>query len=98
MKFPAVVMAGATLTTVFGADQASSKFERKELSNEFWSEGANFGDFNRDGANDIVSGPFWWAGPDFTKKHEYYPATLTFKRKSDDGSEALAHGYDPHGY
>ena len=98
MKFPAVLLAGAALTTGFGADNTIHKFERKQLSNEFWSEGANFGDFNKDGANDIVSGPFWWEGPDFTKKHEYAPATQTFKRKNDDGTEALAHGYDPLGY
>jgi hypothetical protein len=99
MKFPAVLLAAAALTTTFAADHTVHKFERKQLTSEFWSEGANFGDFNKDGVNDIVSGPFWWEGPDFAKKHEYYPATETFKRKNDDGSDgAIAHGYDPLGY
>lgn len=101
MKFPVFVLAGAALTTALtavGAEYLVHKFERKQLSDEFWSEGANFGDFNKDGENDIVSGPYWWEGPDFTKKHEYYAPKETFKRKSDDGSEALAHGFDPHGY
>jgi hypothetical protein len=31
--------------------------------------------------NDIISGPWWWEGPDFKKRHEYYPATTTFKLK-----------------
>ena len=48
-------------------------FERRQLSTEFYSEGATFGDVNGDGENDIVSGPFWFAGPDFEKRHEFYP-------------------------
>ena len=35
---------------------------------------AALGDFDRDGKPDIVAGPFWYEGPDFTAKHEIYPA------------------------
>ena len=42
-----------------------------QLNDQFWSEGANFGDLNNDGINDIISGPWWWQGPDFKKRHEY---------------------------
>lgn len=56
-------------------------FQRLQLSDQFWSEGANFGDLNRDGVNDVISGPWWYAGPDFQKRHEYYPATNTFNLK-----------------
>ena len=56
-------------------------FARIQLSDQFWSEGASFGDLNNDGANDIISGPWWWEGPDFKKRHEYYPATTTFELK-----------------
>ena len=98
MKIPAAVLIGAALTTASAQEYLIHKFERKQLSDEFWSEGANFGDFNKDGQNDIVSGPYWWAGPTFEKKHEYYAPTQTFKRKTEDGAEAQAHGYDPHGY
>lgn len=49
-------------------------FERKQLTNQYYSEGANAGDINGDGKPDIVSGPYWYEGPDFTKKHEIYPA------------------------
>src|SRR5436190_608091 len=41
-------------------------FKRIQLSDQFWSEGANFGDLNNDGKNDLISGPWWWEGPDFT--------------------------------
>jgi hypothetical protein len=45
-------------------------FTRIQLSDQFWSEGATFGDLNNDGVNDIVSGPWWWEGPDFTMRHD----------------------------
>jgi hypothetical protein len=49
-------------------------FKKTQLNDQFWSEGANFGDLNRDGVNDLISGPYWWEGPAFTNRHEYYPA------------------------
>ena len=56
-------------------------FKRIQLHDQFWSEGASFGDLNNDGVNDIVAGPWWWQGPDFVERHEYYPATATFQLK-----------------
>ena len=56
-------------------------FRRVQLSDQFWSEGANFGDLNNDGHADVISGPWWWEGPRFETRHEYYPATTTFKLK-----------------
>jgi hypothetical protein len=56
-------------------------FKRIQLSDQFWCEGANFGDINKDGVNDLVSGPWWYAGPDFKKRHEFYPSKTTFDLK-----------------
>jgi len=47
-------------------------FDKFVLDEVFYSEGANFGDLNNDGVNDVVSGPFWYAGPDFLERHAYY--------------------------
>ena len=49
-------------------------FEKRVLADKYYCEGINTGDFNRDGKLDIVAGPFWYEGPDFTTKHEFYPA------------------------
>lgn len=49
------------------------KWKKIQISDKFYSEGAAAGDFNHDGKMDIVSGPFWYEGPDFTKKHTYMP-------------------------
>jgi putative membrane-bound dehydrogenase-like protein len=58
------------------------RWETRQLSDVFFSEGADCGDFNNDGRLDIVSGPFWYEGPDFQKAHPYYEPKP----------------FDPHGY
>src|SRR6266404_1948156 len=78
---------------VSAADYTLHTFKKIQLSDEFWSEGANFGDFNHDGKMDVVSGPYWWEGPDFSKRHEYYPASVGFKLKKADGSEVVIPGF-----
>src|ERR1043165_9527153 len=81
--------------SAFAAESVpSGEFTRKQLTNEFWAEGANFGDFNKDGKMDIVYGPFWYEGPDFKKRHEFYPANTSFKRKKADGSDETVPGFE----
>lgn len=69
-------------------------FQRIQLTDKFWSEAIACGDLNRDGNVDIVSGPFWYEGPAFQKRHAYAPATQTFKRKNADGTEETIEGYE----
>lgn len=69
-------------------------FKKFQLTDQFWAEGANFGDFNRDGKNDIVSGPFWYEGPNFKTRHEFYLATEKFKVKKADGTEETISGFE----
>ena len=73
-------MAGVAIVAVctgFGRAAEQYKlhsFKKAQLSDQFFSEGAHFGDFNHDGVMDVVSGPYWYAGPKFTERHEYYAA------------------------
>jgi len=83
----------ASLAAATAADYTVHSFKRLFLSEHFWSEGASFGDFNKDGKMDVVSGPFWWEGPDYRQRHEYYPADKTWTKKNDDGSEAKIPGF-----
>ncbi|MEX2215793.1 MAG: FG-GAP and VCBS repeat-containing protein [Phycisphaeraceae bacterium] len=57
-------------------------FTKIHITDKFYSEGAYYGDFNKDGKMDVVSGPFWYEGPEFKKSHEIYPVKA----------------FDPHGY
>jgi hypothetical protein len=69
-------------------------FKKQQINNEFWSEGAHFADFNRDGNNDIAAGPYWYEGPSYEKKHEFYPATQSFVLKKDDGTVQTIRGFE----
>jgi FG-GAP-like repeat len=67
-------------------------FQKRQLTDQFWSEGANFGDFNRDGKMDVVAGPFWYEGPDFKVRHEFMPADRVSKSRKN-GVEVTFPGF-----
>jgi len=50
------------------------KFKKIVLTDEYLADGISAGDFNRDGRPDVVAGPYWYQGPDFTTRHAFYPA------------------------
>ena len=54
-------------------DAAPVRFERRVLTSEYYCDGIGQGDFNRDGYADVVAGPFWYAGPEFTTARAFYP-------------------------
>ncbi|MBX7211414.1 MAG: VCBS repeat-containing protein [Verrucomicrobiaceae bacterium] len=66
-------IAGLGLSTGF-AQPVLHSFDRVQLTDIYYSEGANVADFNNDGVIDAVYGPFWFAGPDFKTKHLIYKA------------------------
>jgi putative membrane-bound dehydrogenase-like protein len=47
-------------------------WKRVQLTDKFYAEGAHHADINKDGKTDIISGPFWYEGPDWQKKHPFY--------------------------
>ena len=69
------------------APVVKGEFQKIQLTNEFWAEGATIGDFNHDGKMDVAYGPYWWEGPDFKVRHTYAPDT----KKSED-QEGRRHG------
>lgn len=66
------------------AEPQTSKIVWKtdKLDDVFFAEGATAGDIDGDGNADVVSGPYWFAGPDFKQRHTIYAAKP----------------FDPHGY
>ena len=49
-------------------------FHKQVLTAKYYCDGITAGDLNRDGRMDVVAGPFWYEGPDFRVRHEFYPA------------------------
>jgi hypothetical protein len=87
----------SSLSLVLAAANAAPKihyFKKIQATDQFWAEGADIGDFNKDGKMDVVSGPFWYQGPDFKVRHEFRPATASFKRKKADGTEETIPGFE----
>jgi hypothetical protein len=81
-------------SAAFAQDHVLHTFKRIQLSDQFWSEGANFGDLNNDGKADLISGPYWWEGPDFAKRHEYYSAKATFPLKLGPFTTVAVPGFE----
>jgi hypothetical protein len=80
IKRALIAACGVAFSLPLSAEELHT-FKKIQLHDQFWSEGANFGDLNRDGQDDLIGGPWWWEGPDFKKRHEYYPAKATFQLK-----------------
>jgi len=62
----------STAALALAGPTGSVRFEKHVLTDKYYCDGINCGDFNRDGKLDIVAGPFWYEGPDFRTKHEIY--------------------------
>ncbi len=69
-------------------------FTKVRANDQFWAEGAAIGDFNHDGKLDVVSGAYWYEGPDFKKRHEIYPAAASFKKIKGPGIEQTVPGFE----
>ena len=76
------------------ADHKIHAFKKLQLTDEFWAEGVAIGDINRDGHTDVISGPYWYEGPDFRKRHQFYPATQTFVRTGTNDKPQVIPGFE----
>jgi type 1 glutamine amidotransferase len=70
MRTFAGLLALSCVATAFAADP---QFKKVRLTEAFLSEGATYGDFNKDGKTDVASGPYWYEGPAFAARHEFMP-------------------------
>ena len=61
-----------SIESLFAQDYVLHSFERQQLTDTYFSEGANFGDINRDGKLDAIHGPYWWQGPEFKVRREIF--------------------------
>ena len=56
------------------AEKVSSHFRMQRLSDFFYSWGATAGDVTHDGVPDVIAGPFYFVGPDYTERREFTAA------------------------
>ena len=80
-----VVVAGTFVQLAISAEHELHSFKPIQLTDIYYSEGANAGDIDGDGVADAVYGPYWYQGPDFAKKHEIYkPKAQPRERYADN--------------
>jgi len=90
----------ATDTPTTSASRASATiaFERIQISADFTCEGAAFTDLDRDGDQDVIAGPYWHEGPDFSRKHALYEPKVFDPKGYSDAFFTWPEDFDGDGY
>ena len=78
-----------SVSSLTAKDYFIRTWEKHHLNPHFWAEGGHAADFNRDGHGDVVVGPYWYAGPDFKKRHTLYSDKDTFEINKAGKKEKL---------
>ena len=72
----------------------SGEWKKQEITNNFWAEGACVADVNKDGKMDVLSGPFWYAGPDFKKRSTIYDmGDKSYVKKGEEAAGVKVPGW-----
>lgn len=74
------------------------RFDVQPLTDIYYSEGANYGDIDRDSVLDIVHGPFWFKGPEYKQKLEIYPAKAQPRNYYADNFFSWVHDFNGDGW
>ena len=81
------------------ASQVSSHFRMQQLNDFFYSWGATAGDINHDGVPDVIAGPFYYLGPDYTERHEFTAArSYSASNNFPEGMVYFAYDYTGDGW
>ena len=65
-------MVAGSLLGAAGVPGETPSWRKIVLTDQYYCDGINTGDFNHDGTPDVVAGPFWYAGPDFKTATAFY--------------------------
>lgn len=79
-------------------DREAFHYTKIVLSDLFQAEGGAFGDLNRDGHPDAIAGPYWYEGPDFSRRHELYPPKTFDQKRYSDNFCVFIHDFNRDGW
>lgn len=87
-----------TCSQLPAANHILHTFRETQLTDVYYSEGANAADINQDGKTDLIYGPHWYAGPDFKERHEIYPAKPQPMKRYANNFFAWPHDFNGDGW
>jgi hypothetical protein len=79
-------------------EQVSAHFRMQRLNDFFYSWGATAGDINHDGIPDVIAGPFYYVGPDYTERHEFTTARSYAPSSFPEGHNYFAYDFTGDGW
>jgi hypothetical protein len=79
---------------VMPAEQVSSNFRMQPINDLFYSWSAAAADINRDGVLDVIAGPYYYLGPDYTTSREIYLAKTVNPSTEYPTDNWVAHAAD----
>ena len=98
----ALALAAISTPASLGLEKKSSAppdFQKLILTDKYYCDGITAADINRDGKIDIVAGSYWYQGPDFKTKHEFYPAKeFTLPPSPTDSMFSYVHDFNGDGW
>ncbi len=80
------------------AEKVSPHFRMQRLNDFFYSWGAAAGDVNHDGIPDVIAGPFYFLGPDYTERHEFTAARTYAPSSFPEGMTYFVYDYTGDGW
>lgn len=99
MKLLAVTFVLARAATALAAPPHEIRFEKLTLTGEYWCDGVNAADVDRDGRMDVIAGPFWYAGPDFKTRRTFYePVPQALETTPSNSMFSFPHDFNGDGW
>lgn len=76
-------------------EKVSNNFRMQHIDDFYYSWGVAVADINHDGHPDVVAGPFYYVGPNFTERREIYPSE-SFSPTNQYAPNMVTHAHDFH--